>query len=124
MLDCTEKAKAKEPPHIEAAQAYGVSNWRIICCYMIPRIIPVYIPQLVVLIPSYVFLEATPGMFNIKSNYPTWGKAIYDALKQGVSWGSRFWVLEPIGLLLLTGFAFAMVGFALDCIHNPRLRSQ
>ena len=115
--------QVKENPYIEAAQAYGVSNWRIIFRYMIPRIIPVLIPQLVVLIPSYVFLEATLGMFNIKSNYPTWGKVIYDALKHGVSWGSRYWVLEPIGLLLLTGFAFAMVGFALDRILNPRLRS-
>jgi peptide/nickel transport system permease protein len=115
--------QVKETPYIEAAQAYGVSDWRIIWHYMIPRIIPVLIPQLVVLIPSYVFLEATLGMFNIKSSYPTWGKVIYDALKHGVSWGSRYWVLEPIGLLLLTGFAFAIVGFALDRILNPRLRS-
>ncbi|MGD8815380.1 MAG: ABC transporter permease subunit, partial [Anaerolineales bacterium] len=114
----------KEAPYIEAAQAYGVSNWRIILHYMMPRIIPVLIPQLVTLIPAFVFLEATLGMFNIKSMYPTWGRVIYQALNQGASWGSRYYVLGPIFLLLLTGFAFAMIGFALDRILNPRLREE
>jgi peptide/nickel transport system permease protein len=114
--------QVKESPYIEAAQAYGVGNWRIIRLYMIPRIVPVLIPQLVMMIPAYVFLEATLGLFNIKSDYPTWGKVIFDALKNGITWGSRYWVLEPIALLLLSGFAFTMVGFALDRILNPRLR--
>lgn len=111
----------KQEPYIESARAYGASNMRIISRYMVPRITPVLIPQLVTLIPGFVFLEATLGMFNIRSNYPTWGKVIYDALNYGLSWGSRFWVLQPLALLLLTGFAFAMVGFALDRILNPRL---
>ncbi|MFC1936771.1 ABC transporter permease subunit [Chloroflexota bacterium] len=112
----------KEAPYIEAAKTYGAKNSRVIFVYMVPRIIPVLIPQLVALIPSYVFLEATLGMFNIKSDYPTWGRIIYEALKHGVGWGSRYWVLQPIGLLLLTGFSFALVGFALDRILNPKLK--
>lgn len=109
-------------PYIEAAQTYGASNWRIVFRYMVPRVIPVLIPQLVTLIPSYVFLEATLGMLNIKSIYPTWGKVIYQALMHGFSYSSRFWVLQPLVLLLLTGFAFAMLGSVLDRILNPRLR--
>jgi peptide/nickel transport system permease protein len=116
--------QVKEAPYIEAAQAYGVSNWRIILRYMMPRIVPVLIPQLVALVPAFVFLESTLGLFNIKSMYPTWGKVIYQALKYGDSWGSRYYVLGPIFLLLLTGFAFAMIGFALDRILNPRLREE
>jgi peptide/nickel transport system permease protein len=112
----------KENPYVEAAQAYGASDLRIITHYMVPRVIPVLIPQLVALIPGYVFLEATLGMFNIKSLYPTWGRVIYNALRYGLVWGSRYWVLQPIALLLLTGFAFAMIGAALDRILNPRLR--
>jgi peptide/nickel transport system permease protein len=116
--------QVKESPYIESAQAYGASNWRIILRYMIPRIVPVLIPQLVALIPAFVFLEATLGLFNIKSMYPTWGKVIFQALKYGPSWGSRYYVLGPVALLLLTGFAFALIGYALDRILNPRLRDQ
>jgi len=114
--------QVKEAPYIEAAQAYGASNWRIIRVYLIPRIIPVLIPQLVSLVPAFVFLEATLGMFNIRSTLPTWGRIIFEGLRYGLSFGSRYWVLQPILLLLLTGFAFAMVGFALDRVLNPRLK--
>ncbi len=113
--------QVKEAPYVEAARAYGASNTRMIMKYMIPRIIPVLVPQLVTLIPSFVFLEATLGLFNIKSNYPTWGRIIYQGLSQGALYGSRFWVLEPLALLLLTGLAFAMLGVALERILNPRL---
>ncbi|GIV76718.1 MAG: hypothetical protein KatS3mg050_1112 [Litorilinea sp.] len=36
--------------------------------------------------------------------------------------GLYYWVLEPAGLLMVTGLGFAMVGFALDRVFNPRLR--
>jgi len=112
----------KDAPYVEAAKAYGASNSRIIFHYLIPRIVPILIPQLVSLIPSYVFLEATLGIFNVHSDYPTWGRIIYEALRHGAYYGSNFWVLEPLSLLLLTGLAFAMLGFALERILNPRIR--
>lgn len=115
----------KESPYIEAAKAYGASNWRIIFHYLLPRIIQVMVPQLVISVPSYVFLEATLAYLGVVTPYiPTWGKVINAALNQGTFWGHYFWVLEPIALVLLTGLAFAFVGFALDKILNPRLRSK
>ncbi len=51
--------QVKEAPYVEAAQAYGASNGRIILRYLVPRIMPLLIPQLVILIPTYVFFEAT-----------------------------------------------------------------
>lgn len=113
--------QVKEAPYIEAARAYGVGNTRMILTYLVPRIVPVLVPQLVALIPGFVFLEATLGLFNIKSDYPTWGRIIYEGLSRGALYGSRFWVLEPLTLLLLTALAFAMLGTALERILNPRL---
>lgn len=114
--------QVKDAPYVEAARTYGASNSRIIFNYLIPRIVPILIPQLVTLIPSYVFLEATLGIFNVHSEYPTWGRVIYEALRHGAYYGSNFWVLEPLSLLLLTGLAFAMLGFSLERILNPRIR--
>ena len=113
--------QVKEAPYIEAARAYGTSNIRMIVHYLVPRIIPVLVPQLVALIPSFVFLEATLGLFNIKSDYPTWGRIIYQGLSRGALYGSRFWVLEPLALLLITSLAFALLGVALERVLNPRL---
>ena len=114
----------KEAPYIEAAKAYGASNVRIILRYMVPRLIPVLIPQLVILIPSFVFLEATLGFFNIKMIYPTWGTVIYQATMHSGLFFSRYWVLQPIILLLLTGLGFSLFGFALERILNPRLKIE
>jgi peptide/nickel transport system permease protein len=76
----------REAAYIEAARVYGASSWRIIWRYLIPRILPVMIPQIVTLIPNFVFLEATLAIFNISDpRYPTWGSVIYSALRYGAS---------------------------------------
>jgi peptide/nickel transport system permease protein len=113
--------QAKEAPYIEMARSYGASNFRIITRYLVPRILPVLIPYLITQIPAFIFLEATLGFFNIKSDFPSWGRIIYEGLSRGALYGSPFWVLEPISLLLLTGLAFAMLGSALERILNPRI---
>lgn len=117
--------QVKEAPYIEAARAYGASGWRIIFHYLIPRIIPVLIPQLVILVPSYVFLEATLAFLGVSDPVlPTWGKLLVDGLSRGTYGGDYHLVLEPVGLLMLVGFAFAMLGFALERIFEPRLREM
>jgi len=113
--------QAKEAPYIESARSYGASDIRIITQYLVPRVLPVLIPLLITQVPSFIFLEATLGFFNIKSNYPSWGRIIYEGLTRGALYGSPFWVLEPIFLLLLTSLAFAMLGSALERILNPRM---
>lgn len=114
----------RQAPYIEAARAYGASHSRIVVRYMIPRILPVLIPGFVTLIPSYVFLEASLAVLGLGDPVlPTWGKVLYDAQNQGALFhGYYYWVLGPAALLMLTGLSFAMLGFALDRIFNPRLR--
>jgi len=116
--------QVKESPYIEAAQAYGAKNLRIVLVYLIPRIVPLLIPQMVTLIPTFVFLEASLAVLGLGDPVlPTWGKVITDAISNGALYqGQYYWILEPAFLLMLTGLAFAMLGFVLDRIFNPRLR--
>ena len=116
--------QVKASGYIDAARAYGASNFRIIFRYLIPKVIPVLIPGFVTQIPSYVFLEATLAVLGLGDPHlPTWGKLLNDAYSEGALFtGHYYWVLEPAVLLVITGLGFAMVGFALDRIFNPRLR--
>ncbi len=116
--------QVKEMPYIEAAHAYGAGNLRIVFQYMMPKIAPVLIPSFVTLIPSFVFLEASLALLGLGDPLlPTWGKVINEAYTNGALYkGMYYWVLEPAALLMLTGLGFAVVGFALDRIFNPRLR--
>jgi peptide/nickel transport system permease protein len=116
--------QVRESPYIEASRAYGASNRRIILLYMVPRVIPVLVPGFVTLIPSFVFLEASLAILGLGDPVlPTWGKVLNDAQQNGALYkGYYYWVLAPAILLMFTGLGFAMVGFNLDRIFNPRLR--
>ncbi|MFW5991717.1 MAG: ABC transporter permease [Halanaerobiaceae bacterium] len=114
----------KGAPFIEAARAYGASNFRIIFFYLIPKIIPTLIPSFITAIPTYIFLEASLAMLGLGDPVlPTWGKVLNDAHANGALFmGDFYWILQPAVLLMMTGLGFAMTGFALDRIFNPRLR--
>lgn len=114
----------KESPFVEAAKAYGANDWRVITRYLVPRIIPLLIPGLVSGIPTYVFLEASLAVLGLGDpTLPTWGKVINEAYFNGALYqGLYYWVLEPAVLLMVAGLAFALLGFALDRMFNPRLR--
>ncbi|MCU0484531.1 MAG: ABC transporter permease subunit [Anaerolineales bacterium] len=115
----------REAAYIESPQVYGASDWRIIFVYLIPRLLPVMVPQLVGLIPGIFFLETTLAYLNISDPVlPTWGKLMQEALAGGALNGAYFWILEPLGMLLVCGLSFALLGFALDRVLNPRLREH
>ncbi|MCP4417182.1 MAG: ABC transporter permease, partial [Chloroflexi bacterium] len=116
--------QVRELPYIDAAKAYGASDMRIIFRYLVPRILPLLIPQIVTLVPGFVFLEASLAVLGLGDPVlPTWGKIIQDASTQGALFnGFYYWILEPAVLLMVAGLGFAMVGFALDRIFNPKLR--
>lgn len=117
--------QAKQALYIEAACAYGASDGRIIFNYLIPRVAPVAIPQLVILVPSYVFLESALAFLGLSDpNLPTWGKLVHAAFASNVFVGPSHLVLVPAIILLLTGLAFALVGYALERILNPQLREN
>ena len=116
--------QVKESAYIEAARAYGASGPRIVFLYLIPRMIPLLIPGLVSSVPAFVFLEASLALLGLGDPVlPTWGKIIQDANANGALYrGYYYWILEPATLLMITGLGFAMLGFALDRIFNPKLR--
>jgi peptide/nickel transport system permease protein len=116
--------QVKESMYIEAARAYGASSPRIVFLYLIPRMIPLLIPGLVSSVPAFVFLEASLAVLGLGDPVlPTWGKIIQDANANGALYrGYYYWILEPATLLMITGMGFAMLGFALDRVFNPKLR--
>ena len=117
--------QAKEAPYIEAAQAYGAGNWRIIFRYLLPRIAPTLLPQFVLIIPTFVFLEATLAVLGLGDPVlPTWGKVLQAGYYEGALYkGLYYWMVEPAILLMMLGIGFSLIGYSLDRIFNPRLRT-
>jgi len=112
----------KGAEYIEAARAYGASNSRIIFRYMIPHVFPAMLPNLILGIPRFVFLEASLAFLGVADpQLLTWGKMLSEA-RSALYRGEYQYVLGPALLLLLTGLSFSMLGYTLDRIFNPRLR--
>jgi peptide/nickel transport system permease protein len=118
--------QAKEAPYIEAAQAYGAGNRRIIFRYLMPRIAPTLLPEFVLVIPTFVFLEATLAVLGLGDPVlPTWGKVLDSAFaNSALLKGYYYWFLEPAILLMSLGIGFSLIGYSLDRIFNPRLRTM
>jgi peptide/nickel transport system permease protein len=125
--------QVKESGYVQAAQVYGAGNLRIIIRYLVPRIIPLLVPQLVALVPSYIFLEPTLAFLGVTDpTLPTWGKVLmtglYTAQENDVIYymtlmRDPYLALQPLILMFITGLAFSLLGMALDRIFNPRLRN-
>jgi peptide/nickel transport system permease protein len=116
----------REEPFIEAARTYGASDWRIIFKYLIPRIRTVLVPQLIYLVPSYVFLEASLAVLGLSDPKipPTWGQLVVSGLGTGLYYEGYYLSLIPAVLLILTGVAFLLIGKSLEQIFEPRLREM
>ncbi len=117
--------QVKQAPYIEAAQSYGATDRRLILRYLVPKILPVLIPQLVMMVPVFVFYEATLAYLGVSDPYlPTWGKMIFEALSSANFIDYSYWFLEPIALMMLTSLAFLMIGFVLEKTLDPRQRTS
>ncbi|MEM2655690.1 MAG: ABC transporter permease [Candidatus Bathyarchaeia archaeon] len=112
--------------YIEAAISYGASRKRILFLYILPRLLPYTMANMVLSVPSYVFLEAALSVLGLGDPMmPTWGKIISDAYSGGaVVHGLWWWILLPSALIILTAISFAFIGLALDKVVNPRLRER
>jgi peptide/nickel transport system permease protein len=114
----------RESPYVEAARAYGAGDFRILILHLIPRVLPTMIPSIVLSAAEFVFLEAALAILGIGDPIaPTWGKVIQDAFYNGALFkGQYYWVLIPSALLASTSISFALIGFTLDKIFNPKLK--
>ena len=113
--------QVKDSPYIEAARVYGASHGQIIWRYMVPRILPTLIPQMITLIPAYVYYESTLALLGVRDPFlPTWGRIIYNAYSSGAMINGHWYLMIiPIVLLAFTGMAFALVGNGVERVLNP-----
>jgi peptide/nickel transport system permease protein len=111
----------KEAAYIEAARTYGVSSGRMIFKYMIPRLRTVLIPQLIILVPSYIFYETTLSFLGVSDPFlPTLGKLLVTTIQNSSANLPLYLTIEPVAVLILIGTGFALTGFALERYYNTK----
>ena len=116
----------KEETYIEASRALGAGHGRLIFRHMVPLLIPYSFASMALFVPSAVVYEATVSLLGLgDASIVTWGQILHDALTGGAVLGGLWWWVVPPGIMIaLMGMTFSFIGFAMDTILHPKLRTR
>jgi peptide/nickel transport system permease protein len=116
----------KERPFVERSRALGASHWHVITRHVLPNVFPVLFANTVLMVASAILAETTLSILGLGDpNAISWGRIIEEAFTNAAMTSGYWWWLIPPGVaILLVTLSFTMVGYALDEVLNPRLRSR
>ncbi len=116
----------KEETYIEAARALGSGRWRIIFKHMAPMLLPYSFANMALSVPGTIVFEASLSLLGLGDpSIITWGQILHDAQLSGATLNGLWWWIVPPGLFIaVMGMTFAFLGFAMDKILHPKLRTR
>jgi peptide/nickel transport system permease protein len=116
----------RERQYIQMARLSGMNSMEIIFQDILPNLIPYIAATLVLSVSSGILAAIGLEVLGLgPSHLPSLGMLIfwaqfYDAIFRGLWW----WILPPIGVLLIIFVGLFLISMGLDQISNPRLRQQ
>ncbi|MDN5341355.1 MAG: peptide/nickel transport system permease protein [Oceanotoga sp.] len=116
----------KEETYIEASKALGASNSRIIFKHMIPLLVPYSFANMALSVPAAILTEAGMSVLGLgDASIVTWGQILQDARTGGAMVQGIWWWIIPPGLMIsVVGMTFAFIGFSMDKILMPKLKTR
>jgi peptide/nickel transport system permease protein len=122
----SQALSVKERPFIERSRALGASDWHLITRHVLPNVFPVLFANAVLMIALAILSETTLSILGLgPSNAISWGRIIDDSFSAGaLSAGWWWWLIPPGVAIMCVTLSFTMMGFALDEVLSPRLRSR
>ncbi|MEX1018614.1 MAG: ABC transporter permease [Litorilinea sp.] len=111
--------------YVLAAQAVGAHDLHIVVRHLLPQVALLVVGQFVEATSAAILLEAALSFLGLGDPLQkSWGGILYWAQVRGAfltpAW--LWWVLPPGLLIVAASLGFALVGFALEQILNPRLK--
>lgn len=115
----------RELPFVESAKANNASHSYIMFQHLFPNVTSVLYGNAMLAISAAIFTQAALvflGVGNVTSI--SWGGIIRDAYTSGaLSAGDVSFMIPPGVFIFVLIFGFIMMGFAIEEIMNPRLRT-
>ena len=101
-----------------------MSDFQIIRKIMIPEVTSLAIAYFVLTVSAAVVLVTALQFLGVGN--PTevsWGSMLYWAQQFAFYAGDWWWILAPGVSITLVALAFALIGFSVEEVMNPRLRA-
>ena len=113
----------KNRPYVDAAKSSGLSDTEIIKEIMIPSVASLTFAYFVLNVAIAVILVTGLEYFGIGNpEIVSWGSMFYWAQQFAFYSGDWWWILAPGVAVTTVATAFALIGFSIEEIANPRLR--
>lgn len=112
--------------YVTAARGMGAKHGHIILRHILPQVMLLAIGEFVQATSQAILLEAALSFLGLGDpTQKSWGTILYWAQVRGafLSPAWVWWVLPPGLLISMATLGFALVGFALEQVVNPRLRN-
>jgi peptide/nickel transport system permease protein len=114
----------KERPYIESARLSGMKDFEIIRRVVIPEVAPIAIAYFVLTIAAAIVLVTALEFLGVGNpDIVSWGSMLYWAQQFAFFRGDWWWIVAPGLSISLLASGFALIGFSVEEILNPRLRA-
>lgn len=116
----------REYGYVQAARSLGGTDARIMFRHILPGVLPMALAQFIRAVSSAILIESSLAFLGLGDpTAKSWGMVLYYAQARGAfltgAW--PWWILPPGLLITLTVLAFAMIGYSLEEVVNPRLKA-
>lgn len=112
--------------YVKAARAAGAGDAYIIFYHILPQVLMLAVGQFIQASSGAILLEASLSFLGLGDPLQkSWGGVLYWAQVRGAfltpAW--KWWVLPPGLLIGFASLGFALIGFSLERVINPRLKN-
>lgn len=112
-------------PFVDAARTSGMGSFEIVWRIIVPEVLPIALAYFVLTLAiSTVFVVGLEflGVGNLTE--VNWGTTLYWAQQYGFFNHDWWWIIAPGAAITLFASSFALIGFSVEEVVNPRLRTQ
>jgi peptide/nickel transport system permease protein len=112
----------RSQPYVEAARSLGAPQFRLVRLHILPNLLPVIIVNASIRMGEVVLLTSTLSFlgFGPPPPFPSWGRMLQESQTQ-MQYHPNLAVFPGLAIVL-TVYAFNMLGDALRDVLDPRLR--
>jgi peptide/nickel transport system permease protein len=112
--------------YVDSARAVGASDTYIVFRHILPNVTPLLFVQITLGVVGAILSEAGLSFLGLGDPASqSWGIMLQDAFYGGALLNRAWWFVIPPGLgILFLSLGFTFMGYALDTILNPRLRTR
>lgn len=114
----------KQMPFVDASKCAGAGTGHVLRRHILPNVLPLVYANTSLTIANSVFAQAALVFLGVGDiNDISWGQILHFAYASGAITAGDYWYAIPPGLMIVLALlGFALTGYALDEVLNPRLK--